>query len=162
MSITYSLLNKLILSSFVEDTYASYSGARIFIIIGLTAVISLIFSRILTKNKNVEFVDLNIKIKNNDYSLRGLCDSGNLLVEPFSGKGVILVSEESLLGKEILSYDDYRVRYIPYKDISGEGILKGISPKEIKINGRLIDAVIATSKNNNFNGYDALVPKTVL
>ncbi len=162
MSIVYTFLNNVISLITVENTYVTYGGARLFIIIGLTSTISLIFSRILLKRKNIEFVELSIKMKSSSYTLKGLCDSGNLLVEPFSGKGVILVSEDSLLGKEISSINDYKVKYIPFRDVSGEGILKGVLPKEIKINGKTTDAIVATTKKNNFNGYDALVPKTVL
>ena len=162
MSVLYSFLNNVISTVSIENTYASYNGARIFIIIGLTSIVSIIFSRILIKGKNTEFVELTVRIKDHSYVLKGLCDSGNLLLEPFSGKCVILVSEDSALGKEILSYNDYKVKFIPFRDVSGEGVLKGISPNEIKVEGKVADAIIATTKNKNFNGYDALVPKTVL
>ena len=162
MSISYDLFNRVIANVSIENSQVTYNGARMFVIIGMTSVVSLIFSRILIRNKNVEYVELSVKTLKNNYTLKGLCDSGNLLVEPFSGKSVILISEESLLGKEILSFHGYKVKYIPFRDVNGEGVLRGITSLEIKINGKNTEAIIATCKNNSFCGYDALVPKNII
>ena len=162
MSVIYVFLNKVIALTPGNNSHVTYSGARTFVIVGLTFIISLIFGRILIKKKEEEFVEVIVNIKNREYVLKGLCDSGNLLVEPFSGKKVILVGENSEIGKAILSFNEYKYKYIPFKDLSGEGVLKGILPNEIKINGKPIDVIIAITKNNNFNGCEALVPKTVL
>lgn len=159
MSLLYALFNKLLASFIANYSYeGAYSGARIFIIIGLTAIASIVFGRILTSKKEIKSAELFVEYKHQSFKMTGLCDSGNLLKEPFSGKCVILVGEESQLGKEILAAEELTKKYIPYKDINGEGLLKGIVPGKIKINGNLTDAVIATVKNKDFNGYDALIP----
>lgn len=162
MSIIYVCLNKILRITISNDGYITYSGARIFIIIGLTCIAAIIFGRLFVNKKDVELVEITVKVNNKEHVLSGLCDSGNLLIEPFSGKKVILVSEESEIGKEILLFNEYKVKYIPFRDVSGEGILRGVLPKEIKVNGKHIDVIIATTKAKNFNGCDALVPKTIL
>lgn len=163
MSLVYSFFNRILADIINQYTYeGAYNGARTFIIIGITAIFAMVISRILTKKKDVKTVELKVTFCENEYKLQGLCDSGNLLTEPFSGKCVILVSENSKLGIEIKNTSDIRKRYIPYRDVNGEGVIMGICPSKIDINGRLVDAVVASSKNKDFGGYDALVPNAIL
>ena len=163
MSVMYSLLNKLLLYVGRDQTLKEkYSSARSFIIIGLTAIISTVLVRIFTSKKELRAVNLLVVYDGEEYKLCGLCDSGNLLTEPFSGRKVILVSESSPLGEKILSIDDIYKKYIPYKDATGNGLLKGIIPKCVTVNENKTDAVVATVKNKQFDGYDALVPSALL
>ncbi len=81
--------------------------------------------------------------------LTALIDTGNSLVEPFSGLPVIVVKTENLkniLPKEILSTESIdsidktaflnsKIRMIPFKTISGEGLLPAFKPKSVIING---------------------------
>ena len=69
----------------------------------------------------------------------------------------MLVSAATPIGKEIESIEDIYKRYIPFKDVNGEGILKGIIPKKIEINNVSVDAVIAAVENSDFGGCDALI-----
>ena len=159
MSLLYSFFNRILASFISNYSYEStYSSARIFIIISLTGVASIVFSKIIYSKKNLEIVEVTLKINESLYKLRGLCDSGNLLTEPFSGKRVVLISEESEAGKEIEQISDLYKKYIPYSDINGRGMLKGVAPKEIIVNGTPLNLIVATVKNKSFNGYDALVP----
>ncbi len=163
MSILYGLFNSLLKRVVTEyATLEQYKGARSFVIIALTSIISVILIRIFLSKKDVKSVELIVKYKGKDYRLNGLCDSGNLLTEPFSGRKVILISEDSALGKEIVSLGDIYKKYIPYKDVSGDGMLKGIVPSQIIIEENSVDAVVATVKNKKFNGYDALVPNALI
>lgn len=162
MSVVYGLLNKLLLYLGQDGAFKEkYSSARSFIIIGLTAIISMVLVRIFTSKKDIHTVSLNIKYDGVEYKMCGLCDSGNMLTEPFSGRKVILIGENSALGKKILSMDDIFKKYIPYKDVSSSGLLKGIIPSRVTVNDNIVDAVIATVKNKQFDGYDALVPSAL-
>lgn len=163
MSLLYSLMNS-VLSSFISNySYESaYEAGRLWIIISLTAIISVVFSRILTSKKEVKTAEIKVLIKETKYELTGLTDSGNLLKDPLSGKSVILVNEESELGKRIIKIEDIYKKYIPYRDVSGEGILKGVIPDEIFINEVQVTAVVATVKTNGFGGYDALIPNALI
>ena len=163
MSLVYTLFNSVLSKIIDKHTYAgAYNGARTFIIIGITAIVAVIFSRILLAKKDLKNIAVQIKLADESYILNALCDSGNLLTEPISGKAVILVGEESKIGKKIISIEDIYKRYIPYKDANSEGILKGAIPNEVVINNKKVTAVIATVKRNDFGGFDALVPSALL
>lgn len=163
MTLIYTFLNS-VLSEFLHNytNEQTYNGARLFVIIALTAIASLIFSRILMSRKGVKVATVLICIGGKSFSLKGLCDSGNLLTEPFTGKCVILVTKNSGVGKSIDEISELHKKYIPYKDVTGTGMLKGIIPDRIYINDNLVSAVVAVSKNDGFNGYDALVPSALL
>jgi len=163
MSFLYSFMNKLLANYMRDNTYEkAYSSARICVIIGLTAIISIIFSRIITSKKDEKNVKITITIKDKEFTLMGFCDSGNLLTEPFSGKRVILVGGNSEIGRLIKNVEITKRKYIPYKDINGEGMLYGIKPNTVIINSSPKDAIVAVSNNDDFNGYDALVPSVLL
>lgn len=163
MSLLYSFFNRVLAKFILEYSYnQTYSTARTVIIFGITALVAVIFSKILSYRKNIQSVEVKFKIENESFVLSGLCDTGNMLKEPFSGKYVILVSKNSKIGKMIENLDEIKKRYIPYKDITGKGIIKGIFPKEIEIDGRKLDAMVATVNNQDFNGYDALIPGALM
>ena len=163
MSMLYSLFNRL-LASYIENySYDSaYDTERIWIIISLTAIISVVFSKILTSKKEEKTAEIKVQISNEMFKLVGLTDTGNLLKDPLSGKSVILVSEDCDLGKKISKTEDIYKRYIPYRDVSGKGMLKGVLPSKILINEVQVSAVIATTKTKSFEGYEALIPCALL
>ena len=163
MSLIYSLLNK-IFSEFLESTQKSeaYNGARFFVIASITAIISLIVSRIFTSKKDLKASEIKVIYEGKSFCLSAFCDSGNVLVEPLSGKPVILLSQYTDLGKIIFYKPDKFKRYIPYTDVTGQGIIKGIVPDEIIVNDISISAVIAPIDKKSFDGYDALVPSSIV
>ncbi len=163
MSLVYTCMNK-ILSSYIENySYEqAYDTARLWIIISLTAIISVVFSRIIVSKKEDKTAEISVEIGVKKYNILGLVDSGNLLKDPLSGKSVVLVSNKSEIGAEIEKFEDIYKKYIPYSDIDGEGLLKGIVPNEILVNGTSVCAIIATVKSKDFGGYDALVPRALI
>ena len=163
MSIVYAVLNSVMGKYIAENSYGiNYDGARTFLILGVTAAIALALFKIFNSRKNVKSVRLKIILNGQEYLLSGMCDTGNLLCEPFSGRRVILVGEESSIGKKINEIEDIYKKYIPYRDVSNDGMLKGVVPSLIEIEGSIKDAVVATVKNKSFNGYDALVPSALV
>ena len=122
----------------------------------------MIFSRIYSSKIYTREIELSVLFKGKAYSLKGICDSGNSLTEPFSGKNVILVSSDSILGKAIVEENDLKKRYIPYQGIDKSGILKGIFPDKLIINDREISAIIAPAENKSFSGYEALIPIAII
>lgn len=158
MSVLYTIFNRVISEIIKEQSFEStYTNARTVIIIGLTSLAAIIFVRIFKEKRSVKSVLAKIKVREREYEVSCLCDTGNLLREPFSGRSVMLVSAATPIGKEIESIEDIYKRYIPFKDINGEGILKGIIPKKIVINNVSVDAVIAAVENSDFGGCDALI-----
>ena len=163
MSFLYSVLNK-VLSSVIKSfsPSISYNGARFFIIVSLTAIVGIVFSRIFSKKKDVKSTEITVLIDKIEYKIKALCDSGNMLTEPISSRAVILVCEKTPLGKKIKEIDNRFKRYIPYSGVDSGGILMGYVPSEIYIGDNLVDAIIATLKKDSFAGYDGLVPITLM
>ena len=165
MSLIFSVFNKIFYEYLLENQIinsSSYNGTRFFIIMLIGIVISILFSKLYTSKKDVKETMLEIIINDNKYVLTGLCDSGNLITEPLSGKSVILVCKNTKLGEEIEKTDELKKRYIPYNALDSSGILKGIIPKIVKVNENEIDAIIAPIDKNDFAGYEALVPTALL
>ncbi len=163
MSLTYTLFNKLFSEIIVKYSPGNaYNSARFLIILSITAIVSIIFSRIFSSKKDVKSAEIEIKLDNNKFKIVALCDSGNMLTDPILAKPVILVSEKSKIGDVIKKKDDYKKRIIPYKDVSGGGILKGVIPDEVKVQNKTVDAIIAPINNKNFAGYEALVPAKLI
>ena len=165
MSLIFSIFNKIFYTYIVNSKLIAtnaYNGVRFIVVALISILASFIVTRIYNSKKAIKNVQIEIEFENNSYSLNGLCDSGNLLTEPLSGKSVILVSQSSMLGGEIKNHPDYKKRYIPYTSVNAKGILKGIIPKKIIINDSEVDAIVATSEENDFGGYEALVPISLI
>lgn len=64
-----------------------------------------------------------------------LVDTGCSLKEPFSGLPVI-VAEKELIGTNKLNEE--RMRIVPFKTLSGEGMIKAFKPKKVEIDGKEI------------------------
>lgn len=163
MSIMYSFMNRL-LSEYIESyTYNSvYTGARFFIIAALSIIASLIFGRFFITEKKIKAVLIEFEINNRKFSTNALCDSGNLLTEPISGKSVILIAENTNIGKEILAVPDVFKRYIPYEGVGGSGMIKGIVPKNLWVNKKQRNAVLATISKKDFAGYEACISSSLI
>ena len=159
MSIIYNFMNSILYEYISNYSYeTAYNGARFFIIISLTIIISMIFTRIFSKKSQAREASVVVFLNGRKYMLSGLCDTGNLLTEPITGRAVILVSESNALSREITKMDELKKRYIPYQTIEFKGMLKGVVPKSIFVNDKEINAIIAPIKSNSFAGYDALIP----
>lgn len=163
MSLLYSFLNRILAEYIADYSYENaYNGARFLVIASISAIISIIFSKFFSQKKVVSTVNVLISFKESCFKFTGLCDSGNVLTEPISGNPVILISEDSHLGKEISNIQEIHKRYIPYKDVSGSGILLGVKPEKVIINSICVDAIVAPAKKKDFCGCDALVPLSLV
>lgn len=162
MSVFYTYLNKILSDYIIDYSYSDvYNGARFFIIASLTMIVAVIFGRVFSKEKNIKSVELTVCHSSKIYKIEALCDSGNLLTDPLSGKKVILVSENTELGRDINKIEDIYKRYIPYNTASGKGMLKGIIPTYIRINEEEISAVIAPV-SNTFAGYAGCISTSLI
>ena len=163
MSFLYTIANKLLDEYITSYTYETvYNGARFFVIASVTVLVTTFVGKIFMNNKDRRTVPIKIYFKNKEYSLVALCDSGNMLKDPLSGKSVILVTIECEIGKEINNEDELHKRFIPYKDISGSGVLKGVIPTKILIEGKEVSGVVAPVYQKSFDGNDALLPISLL
>ena len=165
MSLTFNILNKILIKYAIEENLTSsseYNKARFFIIALISVLISMLFTKALKEKSTQKSVLINIVIDGENFTASGLCDSGNMLTEPISGKSVVLVSSNSTTGRKIDSFPDYKKRYIPFTTVGSGGILKGIVPNKGIINDTEKDFIIAPVDRSDFSGYDALVPTRLL
>lgn len=98
---------------------------------------------------------IKIYYREKSVSAYAIIDTGNSLKEPISGCPVIIADEKilkKLLGEavcaanlcEFVNPEDFRV--IPYKTISGSGIIQGFIPEKIELANRDIEnAVVAAA-----------------
>lgn len=163
MSLFYNFLNKILAEQIKNYSFAKvYTGARFFIIAALTAIVSMLFGRFYSSKKDVKHSHLEIKMNGNIYELDALCDSGNMLTEPISGKSVILVAKGSNIGKASENAPLKSRRYIPYSAVGGDGVITGVLPEYVKIDGSMANAVIASVEKKDFAGYEAIVPLSLV
>ena len=141
----------------------------VLLLYGALKLLHLMFSGT-SVEKNVE---AKICILGNIDTVSALVDSGNLLVDPMSGKPVIIVKDDSI--KTIVKYNNIteydnmlqaKIRLIPVKGIGGEKILTGIRSDYVSFDGgktKLNDIVVAIDREKgNFGGYAAIVPSALV
>jgi hypothetical protein len=116
-----------------------------------------------------------------------MCDSGNFLREPASGRPVIITGYSTLcpllppelhyafrrkntaaLGEIDMKYMKH-VRIIPISTVGHSGILLGFLPDKITVDGIERDACIAiddnvlpAGKKSDYNGFSAVIPAVLL
>ena len=122
----------------------------------------MLFGKLYSAKKDMRQAHIEVKICGNTYGLEALCDSGNMLTEPISGKSVILVTKESNIGKALENIPIKLRRYIPYSAVGADGIIIGALPEYVKIDGSTADAIIASVEKKNFAGYEAIVPLSLV
>lgn len=167
--------------SYEAENYQKSGG-----ITGLLACASVVFVyitvRLICNTKNRKYARVLIKWKGRDISFFALCDSGNLMRDPFSGDPVILLSKETLAGLcgediteailsldgETLSKNGISLRLIPHRSDSQSSIIGGFVPDLVTVecNKRKnrVRCVIAprVCPENYYAGYPATLPASLL
>ena len=113
---------------------------------------------------------IKLKIKGKCVYLRGLCDTGNVLVDPYTGKNVHIVTTSALGDILKKGEKDIRCRLVPYNSVGHSyGLLPVIDAEcmEIYENDKMIfkdTAVIGIYKGelSGSDSYDALINAAVL
>ena len=144
---------------------AVFTAAAYFIVCGARYIM----------DKSTDFAGkFTVIIRQRDRTLRfeGLADTGNSLVDSFSGKAVIICGEALLKGilksprfndSRNINYEEYlrenkdlkSLRLLPYTTINGSGIIPVFAPDEIYIMEELtrrikpVDALIGINGGNN-------------
>ncbi len=171
MTVLFSVLNRLELplKSLQGDGLSVWIFAAVATVSGLLTRRS---GRALRRSENTEQVTLCLTLYGKRARLSARVDSGNLLRDPLSGKSVVAVDRKivrSLLPDGFLEHwqerRDYarRVRLIPTKTATGEGILVALLPDSLTAvtNGREteLDCLVAAVELDGKAGdFDALLP----
>ncbi len=149
MTALYSLLNRLDLPfEFLEGDGLSVWAFTALAL--LSSLLTLRGGRLFRAGNGEKTVMLTLVIFGKELSLTALADSGNLLREPMTGRGVIPIEEARLLplfppalrhiyerrdSAAWLSYPDKSLhpRLIPIKTASGEGVLFSLCPERLML-----------------------------
>ncbi len=167
-------------------------GAWLFLVFSVVgSLISLRGGRLWRRSVAVSLCEVTVETDAASLSVRGLVDSGNLLLDPMGGRPVICLSRAAarrLLSPALAAVmcadggdmtdltspaDIRRVRLIPAGTATGGGLLPGFRPDRITLTPeggrpREVDAVIAvmatveSTAAGEMGEIDALVPQALL
>ncbi len=143
MTVLFSFFNRLELSSlFGQESSQDGMSVWLFALLAaISAVISLFGCKFFKRRSTRRECRLEIFFCGKRTQLSGLCDSGNLLREPISGKACIIIDQKSasdIFAPDLISFLSgeaspaiigrlsLRIRPIPTKSIHGEQLLYGI------------------------------------
>lgn len=139
----------------------------------LTFAAAVLFIRIFTGRSDRKNVEVEVCANGETVKFTALVDSGNLIREPLSGSPVIVASSSLFSEKMVEQIENIRhsegkadhpvkmrIRVIPQKTINGAGILYGFVPDEVKVGGKIKNAVIALdeSPGDGYGGFSGIVP----
>ncbi|MBR6514048.1 MAG: sigma-E processing peptidase SpoIIGA [Clostridia bacterium] len=187
MTAVYNLANKgltgrgIVINGDAASIVSDISPLTFGVIAAVSVIISYICSFITKKLRSRKKATVYIRLWDREITVTGLCDSGNLLCEPVASLpcvicnfkalepllpiGIVPLFRDRSLG--LLQYASAdtakRIRLVPMKSIGGSGVLPGIIPDEIKINGeakRL--CIVCDTLNSSYDGTDSVIPASVL
>lgn len=128
----------------------------------ILAFISLsVYERLKSKIKpEVRIHRVTVVSENTEYSFCSMVDTGCNLREPFSGLPVIVAEKELVDFKDI---PENKLRLVPYKTLSGEGMLKAFKPNKTLIDGKEIKSgcYIGVSDGKLTNEIKSLMGKEI-
>lgn len=156
-------------------------GLLIFVAL-ICSLFSYISGKIVKNNVKKLSCTVEVIIGKKQSTLSGLVDSGNLLHEPITQRPIVIVtlcSMRSILPPELIKVvkdmqisnsereldiiQKFTLRFVPTSTVNGSGMLVAILPKQIKINGSIVDAYLAIdAKHSAFDQHQALVPSTLI
>ncbi|MBQ7809906.1 MAG: sigma-E processing peptidase SpoIIGA [Clostridia bacterium] len=101
----------------------------------LIAFISLsVLEKLKTKhNPKIKIHKVTVFYENTECTFNSMVDTGCNLKEPFSGLPVIIAEKELIDENEIKAE---KLRLVPYRTLSGDGLLKAFKPEKTLIDGR--------------------------
>lgn len=149
-----------------------------FAAVGILFILILVGGKIISHSVFAKNVNVRIRIGDKCENFRMLCDSGNLLCDPYNGLPVMVLDAKSLdklLGKDGFHrhFDTLgglaasrKFRYIPIHTPSGDGALPAFLPDGVFVRGsrrnepeRPIDAMIAVdSREAGYGENDGIIP----
>ena len=121
-------------------------------------VISPIFLFVVVKEKRrfkrMEGLIYSVVVVKNEkkYFLRGLLDTGNQLVDPYSKKCVLLINANVLIPCR-------KFYYIPFLALNKRGVVKACGVDYVLVDGKRFNCVLGFSKDKfAFSGVDCIIP----
>lgn len=166
---------------FVDGAYRTVSGdiplGWSVTVAAVIAVLTIVLGRYSRQRRQASEYRMTVVIAGHRAELTGICDSGNLLTEPMSGRPVVILTSDAMrrllpeeICRSILSDDPISVselpqqytksvRLIPSESVGGKKLLVGFVPDTVTVSGEEKNALIAVCpKMSGFMGCDALIP----
>ena len=191
ITVFYNFLNGLLSEVVVGDGPANQEKGRFFLLAAMICSAFVYgFMNILKGRLTRNNCEMLVSHTGRTVKLHALVDSGNFLRDPFSGTPVIVISyslAEDILGKvQLKNMVDFKngcpaksirnctgFRIIPGRSMLESRLLVGFKADKIELlfpekrgmSKRSIEAVLAVDVDKvhkNFNGADAIVPKSLL
>ena len=94
-----------------------------------------LLGRLTHKSASKRVCTVQVRLGNDTAEFRALVDSGCHVTEPFSGSAVIIAEKSLLRGIPLLNF---QMRIIPFKSLGGSGMLEGVPPQEVSIDGKAL------------------------
>lgn len=174
------LLRIIIGISAGRKNFSGAADARMFVLLaGIMTAVMMLFKRVSCLSKTPsETAEVVISFDGHtEQSFNLLCDSGNVLTDPYSSLPVIIIKsarvskvpEISDIARGIISDEDTavisRIRYIPVRSACGTSVFCAVRPKSAFVrqsSGKRypLDAVVAfdMQEDNTYCGTDGLFP----
>lgn len=142
------------------------------LVIGIAAIAG---GRFVKKKSSARDCRVSVITDKGSFVFDGICDSGNLLKDPMSGRAVIVLRKKEMIDvlpdelraafenedPSILTRLDAgaaSIRLIPSSSVGGSRLLMGYLPKRISIDGVEKSAILAMGDENGYDERAALVP----
>ena len=105
------------------------------------------------KNTYGNIYDVSIYMEGKMIKVSGMIDTGNMLVDPYSGKSVILVNKDIVVkGKKIV--------YVPYRALNTAGVIKCFVPDKVLVGEKQFNnCLVGVSKKElGIGGVSCILP----
>lgn len=163
----------------VGTVYSDIPPIYILICAVAVGLLSVFCGRLFQKKRSEQPVCVEIFGEGRSVRLESICDTGNLLCDPYNGRPVIVTGYITALPilpfdtKELFRTGDltvldkvspsisHRVHVIPSRSVGGSSLMLVYTPDRIKINGEEKEAclgILPTSEKSDFGGYAAITP----
>lgn len=159
--------------------YTDIPPGYILLCAAVVGALSIFCGRLFQKKRAEQPVTVEVFGSGCSVKFESLCDTGNLLCDPYNGRPVIITGYITVL--PILPFDtqelfrtgdltvldkvdtkiSHRVHVIPSKAVSGNSLLLVYTPDKIKIRGEEREAclgILPTCESCDFGGYAAITP----
>lgn len=177
MTALYSLVGKMLDTSILQNVTNDAASTAVFIIAAaIGGVASLAYGKFRMRSLCQKKLKMTLTAFGDTISFDAMCDSGNLLREPFSGKPVVVLSAKRMEGRlpaklieaardpmNMINLKIEGARLIPTSTVTGSGMMLCFTPERICVEERQIDAVAALDVNSeDYSGCDGIIGQILL
>ena len=139
-----------------DVVYFDISPVLLIILTLICYYILKLFKRLTKGDISKAVCDVTVENNGIKAEFKAVADTGCTVKEPFSSDYVI-ITEKALLNN--LTFDNSKLRLIPFDSLGGNGILKGFKPGSVTVNGKDIKNVyIGVCENVIKSEIKAIVP----